>query len=224
MIMTDADLDGSHIKGLVLNMFHVYWPKLIELGFVVSMVTPVIKAGKTWFFTEDSFRDACVSTATSNVKFYKGLGTSTSAEAKEYFKQIERLTVTFSADEHLDESMRLAFAKALADDRKEWLRKHMADPPKGIPYGTVKTLSVSDFVHRDLSNFSAEDIKRSIPHVSDGLKPSQRKVIYACLKKNLNQDMKVAQLAGYVAEQTAYHHGEASLQGTIVNLAQNFVG
>jgi DNA topoisomerase-2 len=83
---------------------------------------------------------------------------------------------------------------------------------------------VSDFVHRDLSNFSAEDIKRSIPHVSDGLKPSQRKVIYACLKKNLTTDMKVAQLAGYVAEQTAYHHGEASLQGTIVNLAQNFVG
>jgi DNA topoisomerase-2 len=49
-------------------------------------------------------------------------------------------------------------------------------------------------------------------------------VIYACLKKNLSADMKVAQLAGYVAEHTAYHHGEASLQGTIVNLAQNFVG
>jgi len=226
MIMTDADLDGSHIKGLVLNMFHVYWPKLIELGFVVSMVTPVIKAGKTWYFTEEAFREACqgLSTPPTGTKYYKGLGTSTSAEAKEYFKQIERLTVAFSSDAHVDESMRLAFAKALADDRKEWLTKHMASPPKVIPYGTVKTLSVSDFVHRDLSNFSAEDIKRSIPHVSDGLKPSQRKVIYACLKKNLVTDMKVAQLAGYVAEQTAYHHGEASLQGTIVNLAQNFVG
>jgi len=226
MIMTDADLDGSHIKGLVLNMFHVYWPKLIELGFVVSMVTPVIKAGKTWYFTEEAFRTAHQgqSAPPAGTKYYKGLGTSTSAEAKEYFKQIDRLTVAFSSDARVDESMRLAFAKALADDRKEWLTKHMASPPKEIPYGTVKTLSVSDFVHRDLSNFSAEDIKRSIPHVSDGLKPSQRKVIYACLKKNLTSDMKVAQLAGYVAEQTAYHHGEASLQGTIVNLAQNFVG
>jgi len=100
----------------------------------------------------------------------------------------------------------------------------MATPPPCVPYGQVAKLSVSDFVHRDLANFSAEDIKRSIPHVADGLKPSQRKVIYACLKKGLTQDMKVAQLAGYVAEQTAYHHGEASLQGTIVNLAQNFVG
>jgi DNA topoisomerase-2 len=226
MIMTDADLDGSHIKGLVLNMFHVYWPKLIELGFVVSMVTPVIKAGKTWYFTEEAFREACqgLSAPPTGTKYYKGLGTSTSAEAKEYFKQIERLTVAFSSDARVDESMRLAFAKALTDNRKDWLTQHMASPPKVIPYGTVKTLSVSDFVHRDLSNFSVEDIKRSIPHVSDGLKPSQRKVIYACLKKNLMTDMKVAQLAGYVAEQTAYHHGEASLQGTIVNLAQNFVG
>ena len=222
MIMTDADLDGSHIKGLVLNMFHVYWPKLIDLGFVVSMVTPVIKAGKTWYFTEEAFREA--GGPSGPVKYYKGLGTSTSAEAKEYFKQIDRLTVAFNSDPKLDESMTLAFSKALADDRKVWLTNHMAKPPPGIPYGAVKTLTVTDFVHRDLANFSAEDIKRSIPHVADGLKPSQRKVIYACLKKNLTTDMKVAQLSGYVAEQTAYHHGEASLQGTIVNLAQNFVG
>jgi len=222
MIMTDADLDGSHIKGLVLNMIHVYWPQLISLGFVVSMVTPVIKAGKTWYFTEEAFRQS--GTDAGPVKYYKGLGTSTSAEAKEYFRQIDNLTVGFNSDPQLTESMTLAFSKAQADDRKEWLAKHMASPPKGIPYGSVKKLTVTDFIHRDMANFSAEDIKRSIPHVADGLKPSQRKVIYACLKKNLTSDMKVAQLAGYVAEQTAYHHGEASLQGTIVNLAQNFVG
>jgi DNA topoisomerase-2 len=227
MIMTDADLDGSHITGLLINIFHVYWPQLIELGFIVSMVTPVIKAGRVWYFTEEEFRTAQEAgrvVSAGNVKYYKGLGTSTSAEAKEYFKQIERLTVAFGADPHMNESMTLAFSKAQADDRKGWLTNHMAAPPAGIPYGHIKSLPVTDFVHRDLANFSAEDIKRSIPHVVDGLKPSQRKVIYACLKKNLTTDMKVAQLAGYIAEQTAYHHGEASLQGTIVNLAQNFMG
>lgn len=224
MIMTDADLDGSHIKGLVLNMFHVYWPNLIELGFIVSMVTPVIKAGKTWYFTEEEFRTAQTAVSSKNIKYYKGLGTSTSAEAREYFKKIDQLTVKFTKDETMDQSMVLAFSKSQTDERKSWLTKHMAEASKGVPYGHIKDLTVSDFVHRDMVNFSAEDIKRSIPHVADGLKPSQRKVIYACLKRNLTSDMKVAQLSGYVAEQTAYHHGEASLQGTIINLAQNFVG
>jgi DNA topoisomerase II len=36
--------------------------------------------------------------------------------------------------------------------------------------------------------------------------------------------MQVAQLAGYVSEHSAYHHGEQSLQSTIVGLAQNYVG
>ncbi len=221
MIMTDADLDGSHIKGLVLNMIHHFWPSLLQLGFVVAMVTPVIKAGNDWFFTEDAYRKHG---QRGDVKYYKGLGTSTSSEAKEYFKMIEKLTVKFTPDARTEESMTLAFAKAMADARKGWLVEHMKSPPACIPYGQVKTLEVTEFIHRDMANFSVEDIKRSIPHVADGLKPSQRKVIYACLKRNLTKDMKVAQLSGYVAEHTAYHHGEASLQGTIIGLAQNFVG
>jgi DNA topoisomerase-2 len=187
------------------------------------MVTPVIKAGTQWYFTESAFRDAGAAPGAA-VKYYKGLGTSTSAEAKEYFRQIDRLTVRFDRDPETDTAMTLAFAKPMADARKEWLVKHMSTPPPGVSYGQVARLGVSDFIHRDLANFSAEDIHRSIPHVIDGLKPSQRKVLFACLKRGLTSDIKVAQLAGYVAEHTAYHHGEASLQGTIIGLAQNFVG
>ena len=58
----------------------------------------------------------------------------------------------------------------------------------------------------------------------DGLKPGQRKIMYACFKRNLRSDIKVAQLAGYIAEHSAYHHGEASLASTILGLAQDFVG
>lgn len=221
LIMTDADLDGSHIKGLVLNMFHHFWPSLVGLGYVCAMVTPIIKAGSTWFFTEEEFKAAG---QFSNVKYYKGLGTSTSVEAKEYFRQIDRLTVQFEQDEKTKKSMTLAFAKDHANHRKQWLRGHMEEKPPNVPYGKINKLSVTDFIYRDMANFSAADINRSIPHFADGLKPSQRKVIFSCLKKNLTTDMKVAQLAGYVAEQTQYHHGEASLQGTIVNLAQNFMG
>ena len=58
----------------------------------------------------------------------------------------------------------------------------------------------------------------------DGFKPSQRKVLFSCFKRKLKSDIKVAQLSGYVSEHSAYHHGEASLAMTIVNLAQDFVG
>ena len=60
----------------------------------------------------------------------------------------------------------------------------------------------------------------------DGLKPSQRKILFSCFKRNLNKksEIKVSQLSGYVSEQSSYHHGEASLMETIINMAQDFVG
>ena len=60
-------------------------------------------------------------------------------------------------------------------------------------------MSVNEFVHQGLIHFSCSDNVRSIPSVLDGLKPSQRKVLFACFKRNLVGEMKVAQLAGYVA-------------------------
>ena len=49
-------------------------------------------------------------------------------------------------------------------------------------------------------------------------------VLFAAFKRNLKADIKVAQLAGYVSEHAAYHHGEAALGATIVGMAQDFVG
>ena len=47
MIMADQDYDGSHIKGLVINFIHKYWPSLIKLNtFVKEFVTPIIKVTK----------------------------------------------------------------------------------------------------------------------------------------------------------------------------------
>jgi DNA topoisomerase-2 len=79
-------------------------------------------------------------------------------------------------------------------------------------------------VNDELIHFSNADNLRSLPSVIDGFKPSQRKVLFGCFKRGLRSEVKVAQLAGYVSEHAAYHHGEASLCGTIVGMAQNFVG
>ena len=88
----------------------------------------------------------------------------------------------------------------------------------------VSSLSISDFVNKELILFSMADNIRSIPSMVDGFKPGQRKVLFGCFKRKLKREIKVAQLAGYVAEHSAYHHGEASLLMTIVGLAQAYVG
>lgn len=88
----------------------------------------------------------------------------------------------------------------------------------------VKRLTFNNFIHKELIHFSISDNLRSIPSLVDGLKPGQRKILFACFKRNLRGEIKVAQLSGYVAEHSAYHHGEASLCQTIVNMAQDFVG
>jgi DNA topoisomerase II len=231
MIMTDADNDGSHIKGLILNMIHYFWPSLLKLNFVVSMVTPIIKATKgsdtKSFYTDSAFRTWYGSGKQGwKIKYYKGLGTSTSVEAREYFKKIQDLTVKFDVDSMTDDSIVLAFDKKKADARKSWLLESTAKDANQleVPYGDVKQLDITDFVHKDLVNFSLADLKRSIAHVADGLKPSQRKVMYSCFQKNLRDEMKVAQLAAYVAEKSAYHHGEVSLAETIVKLANDYTG
>jgi len=227
LIMTDADNDGSHIKGLILNMFHYFWPSLLKLNFVESMVTPIIKATKgkqtLSFYTESAFRAWHRGGGDWKIKYYKGLGTSTSQEAREYFKNIEKLVVKFDVDVMTDASMSLAFDKKKADERKTWLLETSSKKLE-IPYGDIQRITISEFVHKDLVNFSLADLKRSIAHVVDGLKPSQRKVLFACFHKNLKEEMKVAQLAAYVAEKSAYHHGEVSLADTIVKLANDYVG
>ncbi|KAF3853418.1 hypothetical protein F7725_014106 [Dissostichus mawsoni] len=92
-------------------------------------------------------------------------------------------------------------------------------------YGqNTKSLSYNDFVNKELVLFSNSDNERSLPCLVDGLKPGQRKVLFCCFKRNDKREVKVAQLAGSVAEMSAYHHGEISLMMTIVGLAQNFVG
>lgn len=88
----------------------------------------------------------------------------------------------------------------------------------------TNSITYEEFVRKELIHFSFADNKRSIPSVIDGLKPSQRKVLFGCFKKKLDGEMKVVQLAGYIADKTCYHHGEQSLYLTIVNMAQDFVG
>lgn len=228
MLLTDSDYDGSHIKGLVMNLFHSMWSTLVkDFKFIHCMQTPIIKVRRRdevisfYTLTEfENWKQANAGGAGWDIKYYKGLGTSTEEEAKDWFKNMKMVTYTFT--DQSDGSIDLAFNKKRADDRKEWLENY--DRQVILEYN-VPEVSYEDFINKELIHFSNYDVERSIPNMVDGLKISQRKILYSCFKRNLtDKEIKVAQLAAYVAEQSAYHHGEVSLQGAIVNLAQDFVG
>nr|KMM63719.1 DNA topoisomerase 2 [Coccidioides posadasii RMSCC 3488] len=235
MIMTDQDHDGSHIKGLLINYLQVAFPSLLKIpGFLIEFITPIVKVWKgdpknptasKSFFTLPEYEEWKKSHGHDrrwDKKYYKGLGTSSTEDAEVYFRDLDRHLKEFHAMQDTEAQLiDLAFSKKKADDRKEWLRQFK---PGTYLDHSVDKITYTDFINKELILFSMADNIRSIPSVVDGLKPGQRKVLYAMFKRNVKKDMKVVELGGYVSGMTAYQHGEASLQQTIVGLAQTFVG
>ena len=90
--------------------------------------------------------------------------------------------------------------------KKKWLMNY--DRDEILTYET-RDISYPSFIHKDLIHFSNDDLERSIPHIMDGLKPSQRKILYGSILRKLDKDeVKVSQLAGFVSDKAAYHHGD----------------
>ena len=229
MFMTDQDLDGSHIKGLCINLFHSEWASLVKVpGFISFMNTPILRAKKgqqvKLFYNDGEYlewKDSLGSQGLHGwtIKYFKGLGTSTSAEFKEYFANKKIVDFVYSGQ--TDDSIDKVFNKKRPDDRKVWLEQY--DKTRFLNTGRPQ-VAYEEFIDQEMIHFSNYDCARSIPNMVDGLKTSLRKILFAAFKRRLTTEVKVAQFSGYVSEHSAYHHGEASLNGAIVNMAQNFVG
>lgn len=235
IILTDQDYDGDHITGLFMNLFEYWWPGLIEIpGFLSRIATPIVKVthGKKIieFFKNKDYLDWYAQnkdTFKGTIKYYKGLGTSKEKEAREIFKDIyvnkkvDSINFYSDTEKNTKNAMLLAFDKNFADNRKKWLSDY--DDTKIYDQLQGKT-SYRDFINGTYIHFSMYDNHRSIPNIIDGLKPSQRKIVFTLIKKNYKEEIKVAQLSGAVSEITSYHHGENSLQQAIVKMAQDFPG
>ena len=284
--------DGYHIKGLFMNYIHTHWPSLLKInGFIKSLATPIIKVYKTSniknndplkiFFTQTEFKNWSKDKNVSSyyIKYFKGLGTSTTEEARESFQDFENKLINYiwnsdinnddviigddidnnssatdktkSLDntennndksknktnkivkknkddidlntlEKSDASLILSFGKNFENKRKCLVRNYNPDI---IIENDQKQVTYDDFIKKELVHFFHNDTMRSIPNICDGLKSSQRKIIYGTFLRNLEKnEVKVSQLSGYISDVTGYHHGENSLQEAIINMAQDFVG
>ena len=134
---TDADVDGAHISGLLINLFDHFWPELFEMGFVHILRTPIVKVYVKdkvahEFFTEREFK-AWVKKDGEKLRgwthrYFKGLGTTKTPDFKPYMENLDKYLFKITVRDAADKAaIDLAFNGQRADDRKSWLETPAAN-------------------------------------------------------------------------------------------------
>ena len=232
MVMPDSDVDGKHILGLVINLFHCRYPSLLARGYVNYLRTKIIdvRKGNRYFkfYTNNEYeewRDQNPDYKTWTHNYYKGLGTSETSDIEEEFRSPRIVSCIY--DDLAPVCISKAFDKDMADQRKEWIKEWHPD----FSVEEMDMQPISAFINHELIQFSVADLGRSLPRFMDGLKTTQRKIIWGCMKKwkakvgsEKATKIKVVNLGAYVSDITSYHHGDKSINDTIIKMAQDHVG
>lgn len=231
LCLCDSDQDGKHILGLLMNLFHCKYPSLLARGFLKYLRTKVMEVKKGnrvfTFYSQHEYEEWKLKNPDFQSwkhAYFKGLGSSNTASIEAESKNPKFVMSVY--DVMAPESLKLAFDIKMSDKRKEWISSWQPD----YTVETMKVQPISAFINHEFIQYSIADLARSIPRFTDGLKVSQRKVLWTALKRwgdkagNAAEILKTAQFASIVSEKTAYMHGEKSLEGTIIGMAQDFVG
>lgn len=248
-IMTDADDDGYHIKGLLIAFFYKMKPDMIREGKVESFNTAVSRvtlkgSGKTILFYSNPefkkwYKESPDRTKVSFVEYYKGLGSINPKDAPIYFRDQKVVQFVIEDEERARKFMDLGFhsSKVFSDMRKDWICKKM---PKAIHLDESKSITfeeedepdfvyegkmdIGDYIDHQLIIYCKAALERALPCIWDGLKEGQRKVLYGMIKKNYTRTVSIDVAAAAVKEITHYHHGDKAIQDTMIKLAQGFPG
>jgi DNA topoisomerase-2 len=231
--LTDQDLDGFNIFGLLCTFFITYWPNLVKHGFIRRIYTPLIRAipknrkrdKVVEFYTENAAREWTsaigenVVRSTYTLKYYKGLGSHKEAfkEVTQMFTNIEDKLCTYVLDALAITNMDTYYG---IDTKPRKIALANAVYAKNV---VGLELPMSQQFTTDSKMYQRDNILRKLLSAIDGFVGSRRKVFYTARKVG-NREIKVQGLAGETVAKANYHHGEASLEQTIVRMAQAFPG
>ncbi|PWA34413.1 DNA topoisomerase 2 [Artemisia annua] len=231
MIMADEDHDGTLIKGLLIYMLHSFWPSLLKVPhFLRSFITPDLMVSNKkatdveWFYTMDEYatwqKKKGKEAKKYKIKYFKGLKT-TEYEGAEYFGFHHHIQEFDGFDNEDHDAIELAFSKMKIEARMEWLQAPQAGT---CTDSKEKSIRYHDFINKEFKQCLVADLRRSIPSMVDGLRCDQRKILLCAFKKPIIQEIQVAQFCYYVSKHSTYQPDDASLVGTIIGMAQNYVG
>jgi len=238
VLCVDQDFDGiGKIAPLILVWIFTFWPNLIMQGRICRFITPIIRAyGKDnnciEFYSENDFNKWMTNDKIKQhtIKYYKGLSSHRTSEIKKMFditafnKSIYTYTlddtakalfnVYFGLDSKLRKDILISPVEYLTNDENLDYQQKMI-----IPVGRVQ-------LDIDTKSYKLEAIRRQIPSPLDQLNPVRRKIIWGSILRltSAKMEIKVFQLSGFIADKMFYHHGEASLNKSIIQMAQSFLG
>lgn len=229
--LMDQDLDGFNIFGLIATFIMTYWPSLVKRNFIRRINTPVLR-----FYPKNKKRDTVKEFYSQKdaliwikeigeeqvknkyiAKYYKGLGTHKEAfkEVTQMFKNIDDKICIYTLDDKAIRNMHIYYGEE-SDFRKEALSNPV------IPeYINGLKIPISNHFEIDTKLYQRDNIIRKLINLVDGFVISRRKVFYAA-RRNGHKEIKVAGLASDAVKYANYHHGEASLEQTIVRMAQGY--
>jgi len=233
----DQDLDGcGKILGTLLSNFHLFWPNLIKAGYVKKFLTPVIRvyAKKSTtvpvqeFFYEAAFQRWIKEERNPEIyeiKYYKGLASHNDNEVYRMFKSFHSSLYTFTLDTAADKYFEIYFGP-LAGLRKMVLAtpvQYLKDEEMRLIQET-REIPCEVHLNIDTKAYKLDAIERQIPNYVDGLTRARRKILAGVIKcfRRDNKDRRVFQVAGRVISSMLYHHGNVSLETSIINMVGSY--
>jgi len=253
IIATDQDTDGiGNIFSLVLNFIEQFWPNLIKFGFICRLSTPVVIAKviskasipsifpknltEEYFYMEDDFQEwlenrekLCINNNINvekaksgyNIQYFKGLGRLEDDDIEIIFEKLEDFIIVMQYTPKEREIFNIYYGKDTGGRKLELSTTILAKKGKTISGGFI---SCEEHLRTFSKMYFFDKIERNLLNPIDGFNSARRKVI-ATLQATTGEKLKkIFVLGGTVTSKMHYHHGDASINGCLTGLGQNFRG